>query len=157
MPITGIYLDNDAKISSSENVGGNLLRKIHTTSHETENTRNVRNRFQISNRPRLSVLDRARTRQQQSVGTRSQARSPAVETKRNLPLSSRNQLLGGECQAFKTENSILKQQLLAVQEQLQQLERRMGLQVEGPVRALQLLSSVQVAILCVAQVFYLIA
>ena len=129
---------------TSDNVGGNLLRKIHTTSHETENTRNVRNRFQISNRPRLSVLDRARTRQMQSMGTRSQNRSPAVETRRNLPLSIRNQLLGGECQAFQTENSILKQQLLAVQEQLQQLERRMGLQLEGPVRARQLLSSVQV-------------
>merc|ERR1711892_293291 len=103
--------------SSSDIVGGNLLRKIQTTSHETENTRSVR--------------------------TRSQARSPAVEPERNLPLSSRNQLLGGECQAFQTENSILKQQLLAVQEQLQQLERRMGQQVEGPVRALQLLGSVQ--------------
>ena len=136
--------------STSANVGVNLLRKIHTTSHERENTRDARNRFQISNRPRLSVLDWARTRQQHSFGTRSQNRSPAVEPKRNLPLSSRNQLLGGECQAFQTENSILKQQLLAVQEQLHQLERRMGLQVEGPVRALQLLSSVQVSILFVA-------
>merc|ERR1711892_1529483 len=129
--------------STSDNVGGNLLRKIQTTSHERENTRNIRNRFQISNRPRLSVLDRTRTRQQQSMGTRSQNRSPAVEKERNLPLSNQNQLLGGECQAFKTENSILRQQLLAVQEQLQQLERRMELQLEGPVRAWQLLGSVQ--------------
>ena len=135
--------------STSDNVGENLLRKIHTTSHERDNTRDARNRFQISNRPRLSVLDRARTRHQQSLGTRSQNRSPAVEPRRNLPLSIRNQLLGGECQAFQTENSILKQQLLAVQEQLQQLERRMGLQVEGPVRALQMLSSIQVSILFV--------
>ena len=128
-------------ISTSENEGENLLKRIHTTFHEPEHNRNI---FEVSHRPIVSVLERIRSRQQQLLGARSESRSPKLNPKGKLPFSGRNQLLGGECQAFKTENGILKQQLLSVQKHLQQLERRIRLEFDEPVRALQLLSRVQV-------------
>ena len=135
------------KVVSSEEVdGGHLLGRIQTTVHEANTARGARNRYQQFPRPRVSVLDRARSRQQQLIGFRSQNRSPNLKPPQNIPFSNNNRLLGGECQAFKTENRILKQQLLAVQQELQQLERRMGAELEGPVRALQLLSKIKVSI-----------
>ena len=128
-------------VSTEENNGGHLLGRIHTTVHEADT---ARKRYQQFPRPRVSVLERARSRQQQLRGVRSQNRSPNLKPSQNIPLSNSNRLLGGECQAFQTENRILKQQLLAVQQELQQLERRMGSQLEGPVRALRLLSKIKV-------------
>ena len=133
-------------VSSEENNGEHLLGRIQTTVHEANTARGARNRYQQYPRPRVSVLDRARSRQQQLIGFRSQNRSPSLKPPQNIPFSNNNRLLGGECQAFKTENRILKQQLLAVQQELQQLERRMGAELEGPVRALQLLSKIKVSI-----------
>jgi len=127
----------------AEKVGGNLLEKIHTTVQKEETSKGIRNRYQQFPRPRVSVLERARSRQQQLLGVRSPNRSPNLKPTQNIPFSNKNRLLGGECQAFMTENRILKQQLNAVKQELQQLERRMGAQLEGPVRALQLLSKIQ--------------
>ena len=145
-----------------DEVDGDLLKRIQTTILKNKAQGNSRSRSgseraidvkQVLSTPRVSALDRARTRQhqQQLFGARparGQNRSPLPEPKRSSPFSNRNQLLGGECQALKTENSILKQQLLAAQSQpLQQLETRRGLQVEEPVRALHLLNSIQVELL----------
>merc|ERR1712179_193857 len=131
------------QVSSEESNGGRLLGRIHTTVHEADTARSARNRYQQFPRPRVSVLERARSRQQQLRGVRSQNRSPNLKPPQNIPLSNNNRLLGAECQAFQTENRILKQQLLAVQQELQQLERRMGAELEGPVRALQLLNKIK--------------
>jgi len=127
-----------------------LLKQIQTTVHGTKMQEKSRSRSQRNiyvNHPRVSVLDRARTRQGQILGARTQNRSPLVEPKRNSPFSNRNRnkLLGGECQAFKTENTILKQQLLAAQSQQKQLQTKSGLDLDldGPVRALRLLNRIQ--------------
>ena len=92
------------KVVSSEEVdGGHLLGRIQTTVHEANTARGARNRYQQFPRPRVSVLDRARSRQQQLIGFRSQNRSPSLKPPQNIPFSNNNRLLGGECQAFKTE------------------------------------------------------
>ena len=136
-----------------DKVDVDLLKQIQTTIHGTKMQEKSRSRSQSQrniyvNHPRVSVLDRARTRQGQILGARTQNRSPLVEPKRNSPFSNRNRnkLLGGECQAFKTENTILKQQLLAAQSQQKQLQTKSGLDLDldGPVRALRLLNSIQV-------------
>jgi len=135
-----------------DKVDVDLLKQIQTTVHGTKMQEKSRSRSQSQrniyvNHPRVSVLDRARTRQGQILGARTQNRSPLVEPKRNSPFSNRNRnkLLGGECQAFKTENTILKQQLLAAQSQQKQLQTKSGLDLDldGPVRALRLLNSIQ--------------
>eukprot|EP00090_Calanus_glacialis_P001407 TRINITY_DN11001_c0_g1_i1.p1 TRINITY_DN11001_c0_g1~~TRINITY_DN11001_c0_g1_i1.p1 ORF type:complete len:482 (+),score=124.27 TRINITY_DN11001_c0_g1_i1:103-1548(+) len=75
--------------------------------------------------PRTSVLDRARIRQQQLFGVRPQSRplTPSPQSQPRSAFPDRNRLFGGECQALKTENSILKQQLLAAQSQFEEPAR----------------------------------
>jgi len=114
-------------------VDSNLLKRIQATikgshikdeSHfRSESGKNI----VLSSSPTVSALDHAMIRKQQLFGNRSQNRSP-----QNIsPFSRRKQqLLGGECQALKTENSILKQKLLATQSQKHQ-DRRRGLEVHG--------------------------
>jgi len=105
-----------AALSQSEKFGNNLLKQIHTTVHGTQSNREGPH----LNRPRISVLERARSRRQELLNARNQN---SVGSHRSFDFSHRNQLLGGECQAFKTENRILKQQLLAAQTLLKQLEK----------------------------------
>ena len=120
-------------------VDDELLSRIQSTINndkaQNKLQRKSKHRFgltQESSSPRESVLSLARARQIQLFGTR---RSPVPEPRRNSLLSERKQVVGGECQALKTENNILKQQLLAVQSQQQQLEPR---------RNIQLLNNIQV-------------
>ena len=85
----------------------------------------------VNETPRISVLEKAKLRQQQLFGVRSKTRPPTPRPKSKTSksraqykdlFSGRSQVVGGECQALKTENRILKQQLLAAQSQQQQLQ-----------------------------------
>ena len=102
-------------------VDGDILSKIQLTIKK-DNGKSKMHRKGKQSSPRDSVLQLARARQQQLFGIRTQNRSPLLDPRGNTLLSGRNQVVGGECQALKTENSILKQQLLAVQSQQQQLK-----------------------------------
>ena len=120
-------------------VDGELLRRIQSTIQQNKGQEEIQRKSkqnQMISSPRESVLSHARARQQQLFGARSQNRSPLLEARKNSPYSERTQAVGGECQALKTENSILKKQLLVIQSQQKQ--------VQGPVRNLKLLNGVQV-------------
>ena len=124
-------------------VDKDLLRRIQASIHgskvqaesytQSESKRNFIE-HQVSSSPTLSALERAKIRQQKLFGARGQNISP----QRSFPFSSRKQLLGGECQALKTENSILKQQLLVAQEEGK------GLRLAGQEQIQQILGNIQV-------------
>ena len=116
-----------------------LLRRIQSTIQQNKGLGEIQRKSkqsQVTSSPRESVLSLARARQQRLFEARSQNRSPLLEARRNSPFSERTQALGGECRALKTENSILKKQLLVIQSQQKQ--------VQGPVRNLRLLNGIQV-------------
>ena len=137
-------------------VDGELLERIQATiqrsKSKAEKTNISEGRVGVQDDlPRTSLVDKAKIRQQQLFGVRSQHRSPPPQsrTQSSTParprltglFPGRNQLVGGECQALKTENSILKQQLLAAQSQQQQ-QQQLG--TDSSARTLSLLNSIQV-------------
>ena len=108
-----------------------LLERIQLTIQQNKNQRQVKRKGKESgglNRPattpRQSVLNLARARQQQLFGSR---RPEISEPQARFPFSEEVNSPGGECQAFKTENAILKQQLLAAQTKIQQSEEERNL------------------------------
>jgi hypothetical protein len=128
-----------------------LLERIRATVQKTK-TRGVQIsdsginlKSTLKTTPRTSVLDRARIRQQQLFGVRPQSRplTPSPQSQPRSAFPARNRLLGGECQALKTENSILKQQLLAAQSEF-----------EEPARAQNILRSIQVKLSSFDEIFY---
>ena len=118
-----------------------LLRRIQSSIQNNKNPGKIQRKSKQSggsnkpsSSPRDSVLSLARARQQQLFGSRSPSRSPLLgSSPPQFP-----QFVGAECQAFKTENSILKQQLLAAETELQQF---------GPGRTLQFTNRFQVVLL----------
>ena len=125
-------------------VDGELLSRIQSTIEKNKGQGEIQRRIkqtiglnQVASSPIESVLNLARTRQQQQFGASSQNRSPFREPKRSSLFSERNQVMSGECQALQTENSILKKQLLVVQSQ----------QLGGPGRSLKLLDIIPVGVI----------
>ena len=113
-----------------------LLRRIQSTINNNENQGEQRRKSkqnpllnEVLSSPRESVLSLARARQEQLFRRRHQSSFTTPEPRRKLPL-------GGECQALKNENILLKQQLLSVHTQLQQ-------QPKEPNRALSLFANSQ--------------
>ena len=101
-----------------------LLKRIQSTINENENQGEQRRKSkqnpllnEVLSSPRESVLSLARTRQEQLFRKRHQNRFTTPEPRRKLTL-------GGDCQALKTENILLKQQLLSFQTQLQQQHKQ---------------------------------
>ena len=109
-----------------DEVDEGLLHRIQLTIQQNKGQRKVEKRVgkqsPILNKPPTtpshSVLNLARARQQQLFGAR---RPQLAEQHSRFPFSHEAERVGGQCQAFKTENAILKKQLLAAQTKLQQV------------------------------------
>jgi hypothetical protein len=94
-------------------VDGELLSRIQSTINKNKWQGEIKRRSkqtlglnQVASSPRESVLNFARTRQKQRFGACSQNRLPLQEPKRSSEFSEIKQVVGGECQAIKTENKL---------------------------------------------------
>jgi len=109
-----------------DEVDEGLLHRIQLTIQQNKGQRKVEKRVgkqspilsKPPTTPSHSVLNLARARQQQLFGAR---RPQLAEQHSRFPFSHEAERVGGQCQAFKTENAILKKQLLAAQTKLQQV------------------------------------
>ena len=108
-----------------DEVDEGLLHRIQMTIQQNKGQKKVERKGKqslILNKPPTtpshSVLNLARARQQQLFGAR---RPQLTEQHSRFPFSKKAEVVGGQCQAFKTENALLKQQLLAAQTKLQQV------------------------------------